>query len=67
MEHVEEAGVHSGDSACIIPPVGLSAGTVAVIEDYTRRIAEALDVRGLINVQFAVKRTVATRTRPRCS
>jgi carbamoyl-phosphate synthase large subunit len=56
MEHVEEAGVHSGDSACIIPPVGLSAGTVSVIEDYTRRIAEALDVRGLINVQFAVKR-----------
>ena len=57
MEHVEEAGVHSGDSACMIPPAGLSAGTVAVIEDYTRRIAEALDVRGLINVQFAVKRS----------
>jgi carbamoyl-phosphate synthase large subunit len=57
MEHVEEAGVHSGDSACMIPPVGLSAGTVAIIEDYTRRIAEELDVRGLINVQFAVKRS----------
>src|SRR5690606_1536839 len=57
MEHVEEAGVHSGDSACMIPPVGLSPGTVEVIEDYTRRLAEALDVRGLINVQFAVKRT----------
>ncbi len=56
MEHVEEAGVHSGDSACIIPPVSLSADTVAVIEEYTKRIAEALDVRGLINVQFAVKR-----------
>ncbi len=56
MEHVEEAGVHSGDSACMIPPVGLSAATVSVIEDYTRRIAEALDVRGLINVQFAAKR-----------
>ncbi len=57
MEHVEEAGVHSGDSACVIPPVGLSDATVAVIEDYTRRIATELDVRGLINVQFAVKRS----------
>ena len=57
MEHVEEAGVHSGDSACMIPPIGLTSGTVAVIEDYTRRIAEALGVVGLINVQFAVKRS----------
>ena len=57
MEHVEEAGVHSGDSACVIPPVTLGPGTIAVIEDYTRRIAEALDVRGLINVQYAVKHT----------
>jgi carbamoyl-phosphate synthase large subunit len=56
MEHVEEAGVHSGDSACVIPPVSLSDATIAVIEDYTRRIAEALEVQGLINVQFAVKR-----------
>jgi len=56
MEHVEEAGVHSGDSACVIPPVTLGPGTLAVIEEYTRRIAEALDVRGLINVQYAVKR-----------
>jgi carbamoyl-phosphate synthase large subunit len=55
MEHVEEAGVHSGDSACIIPPPYLSAETIKVIEDYTRRIADALDVRGLINVQYAVK------------
>jgi carbamoyl-phosphate synthase large subunit len=60
MEHVEEAGVHSGDSACVIPPVGLSEATVAVIEDHTRRIAEALDVRGLINVQYAVKRFPGT-------
>ena len=60
MEHVEEAGVHSGDSACVIPPVGLSEATVAVIEEYTRRIAEALDVRGLINVQYAVKRVAGT-------
>ncbi|MCU1351180.1 MAG: carbamoyl-phosphate synthase large subunit, partial [Acidimicrobiales bacterium] len=55
MEHVEEAGVHSGDSACAIPPYSLSAATVAVIEDHTRAIAAALDVRGLINVQYAVK------------
>jgi carbamoyl-phosphate synthase large subunit len=55
MEHVEEAGVHSGDSACVIPPYSLSAETIGVIEDYTRRIADALDVRGLINVQYAVK------------
>jgi carbamoyl-phosphate synthase large subunit len=56
MEHVEEAGVHSGDSACSIPPHSLSHDTVAVIEDYTRRLAGALDVRGLINVQYAVQR-----------
>ena len=57
MEHVEEAGVHSGDSACVIPPVGLSEATIAVIEDYTKRIATELGVQGLINVQFAVKRS----------
>ncbi|MDP1794112.1 MAG: carbamoyl-phosphate synthase large subunit, partial [Acidimicrobiales bacterium] len=55
MEHVEEAGVHSGDSACVIPPPTLPASVVDVIEDYTRKIAEELDVRGLINVQYAVK------------
>ena len=56
MEHIEQAGVHSGDSACAIPPATLPAATVAVIEEYTRRLADALDVRGLLNVQFAVKR-----------
>jgi carbamoyl-phosphate synthase large subunit len=55
MEHVEEAGVHSGDSACAIPPYSLSEETVAVIEEHTRNIADALDVRGLVNVQYAVK------------
>ena len=55
MEHVEEAGVHSGDSACSLPPNSLDARTVGVLEDYTRRLADALDVRGLINVQYAVK------------
>ena len=55
MEHVEEAGVHSGDSACVIPPPYLPDEVLATIEEHTRRIAEALDVRGLINVQYAVK------------
>jgi len=55
MEHVEEAGVHSGDSACVIPPPHLPAAVVGRIEDYTRTIAAALDVRGPINVQYAVK------------
>src|SRR5262249_40596293 len=55
MEHVEEAGVHSGDSACALPPYSLSEETQQVIEDYTRRIAAALEVVGLINVQYAVK------------
>jgi carbamoyl-phosphate synthase large subunit len=55
MEHVEEAGVHSGDSACAIPPYSLSDETIAVIEGHTRAIAEALDVVGLLNVQYAVK------------
>jgi carbamoyl-phosphate synthase large subunit len=55
LEHVEEAGVHSGDSACAIPPYSLSKETIGVIEEYTRAIADALDVRGLVNVQYAVK------------
>src|SRR6202008_3819443 len=55
MEHVEEAGVHSGDSACVIPPPTLPHSVVEVIEGYTRDIADALDVRGLLNVQYAVK------------
>ncbi|MCB0990275.1 MAG: carbamoyl-phosphate synthase large subunit, partial [Acidimicrobiales bacterium] len=55
MEHVEEAGVHSGDSACAIPPQSLSRQTLDVIEDYARKLAERLEVIGLLNVQFAVK------------
>ncbi|MFZ9083720.1 MAG: carbamoyl-phosphate synthase large subunit [Ilumatobacteraceae bacterium] len=57
MEHVEEAGVHSGDSACAIPPQTLPSWVVEVIRAYTEAIAEALDVSGLINVQFAVAGT----------
>ncbi|MBV8540199.1 MAG: carbamoyl-phosphate synthase large subunit [Pseudonocardiales bacterium] len=54
MEHVELAGVHSGDSACVVPPVTLPAAVVATIEEHTRVIAEALDVCGPFNVQYAV-------------
>jgi carbamoyl-phosphate synthase large subunit len=55
MEHVEEAGVHSGDSACVIPPPTLSTETIAVLEQHTAAIAAELQVCGLINVQYAVK------------
>ena len=55
MEHVEEAGVHSGDSACVIPPYSLSAELQQQLADYAHRIADALEVVGLINVQFAVQ------------
>jgi carbamoyl-phosphate synthase large subunit len=55
MEHVEEAGVHSGDSACAIPPPTLPDLVIEVLERHTAAIAEALDVRGLLNVQYAVK------------
>jgi carbamoyl-phosphate synthase large subunit len=55
LQHIEEAGVHSGDSACSIPPHSLSDDVVAEIERQTRELALALKVRGLMNVQFAVK------------
>ncbi len=55
MEHIEEAGVHSGDSACALPPHSLSAEIVAEIKEATRALAKALQVRGLMNIQFAVK------------
>ncbi|HET7816147.1 MAG TPA: carbamoyl phosphate synthase large subunit, partial [Sphingomicrobium sp.] len=55
LEHIEEAGVHSGDSACSLPPHSLDEGVVEEIERQTRELALALDVRGLMNVQYAVK------------
>jgi carbamoyl-phosphate synthase large subunit len=55
MEHIEEAGVHSGDSSCTVPPVTLSDDELDEIERQTRVIAEALEVTGLLNIQFAVK------------
>ncbi len=54
MEHIEYAGTHSGDSACVIPPVTISAEHLATIEEYTRRIAIELGVVGLMNIQFAI-------------
>ena len=55
MEHIEEAGIHSGDSSCVVPPTGLSERHLATLRDYTRRIAKALKVVGLMNVQYALK------------
>ncbi|HEY1944918.1 MAG TPA: carbamoyl-phosphate synthase large subunit [Roseiarcus sp.] len=55
MEHIEEAGIHSGDSACSLPPRSLSAETIARLEEETRKLALALDVGGLMNVQYALK------------
>ena len=55
MEHVEEAGVHSGDSSCVTPPITLHKALLARIEDYTKRLALAVGVVGLMNVQFVVR------------
>jgi carbamoyl-phosphate synthase large subunit len=55
LQHIEEAGVHSGDSACSIPPHSLGPDIIAEIERQTALLARALDVRGLMNIQFAVK------------
>jgi carbamoyl-phosphate synthase large subunit len=55
MQHIEEAGVHSGDSACVLPPYKISYFHVEIIREYTDRIGLALGVRGLYNIQFAVK------------
>ena len=54
MEHIELAGVHSGDSACVIPPVSIPAKHIATIEEYTRRIAVEMGVVGLMNIQYAI-------------
>ncbi len=55
MEHIELAGVHSGDSACIIPSKHISEENVATIKEYTRRIAEEMHVKGLMNMQYAIE------------
>ena len=55
MEHIEPAGIHSGDSSAVLPPFNLSANVIAKMEAYTDKIARALDIRGLMNMQFAIK------------
>ncbi|MBI4733861.1 MAG: ATP-grasp domain-containing protein, partial [Rubrobacteridae bacterium] len=55
MEHIEEAGVHSGDSACVIPPYTLSEDIINQIKEYTVLMAKELSVRGLLNIQYAVQ------------
>ena len=57
MEHVEEAGVHSGDSACVIPSQSISTALLAEIESATAKLADAIGVRGLINIQYAISKT----------
>ncbi len=56
MEHIEEAGVHSGDSSCVLPPVSLTPAMLESIREYTKRLALALKVVGLMNVQYAIQR-----------
>jgi carbamoyl-phosphate synthase large subunit len=56
MQHIEEAGIHSGDSSCVLPAVDLSADVLDTIRAYTRKLARALDVIGLVNIQFAIQR-----------
>ncbi|MDB5690407.1 MAG: carbamoyl phosphate synthase large subunit, partial [Sphingomonas bacterium] len=69
MQHIEEAGVHSGDSACSLPPYSLSEEVIAEIERQTEALAHALEVRGLMNIQYAVKdgRVYLIEVNPRAS
>jgi carbamoyl-phosphate synthase large subunit len=55
MQHIEEAGIHSGDSACVLPPYKISAYHLSIMRDYTTQLALEIGVKGLMNVQFAVK------------
>lgn len=55
MEHIEPAGIHSGDSSAVLPPFSLSEAVQAKMEEYTRKLAKALNVSGLLNIQFAIK------------
>ncbi len=58
MEHIEEAGVHSGDSSCVLPPFSLGQTEIATIKVYTRKLALGLNVIGLMNVQYAIKDSI---------
>ena len=69
MEHIELAGIHSGDSACVIPSMNISAENLRTIRGYTKKIAEHMGVRGLLNVQFAIEngRVFVIEANPRAS
>ncbi len=69
MEHIELAGIHSGDSACVIPPVTLTPEQIGTIEEYTRKIAVRLNVVGLMNIQYAIAdgRVYVLEANPRAS
>jgi carbamoyl-phosphate synthase large subunit len=56
MQHIEEAGIHSGDSSCVLPAVDIAPEVQETIRDYTRKLATSLSVRGLVNIQFAIQR-----------
>jgi carbamoyl-phosphate synthase large subunit len=55
MEHIEPAGIHSGDSSAVLPPFSLSQNVMDKMEEYSRKLAFAMNIRGLLNIQFAIK------------
>jgi carbamoyl-phosphate synthase large subunit len=69
QEHIEEAGIHSGDSSCVLPPVRIDPEHIETMRHYTRLLAKALSVRGLMNIQFAIKdhRVYVLEVNPRAS
>jgi carbamoyl-phosphate synthase large subunit len=69
QEHIEEAGIHSGDSSCVLPPVRIAAEHLETMRHYTRKLASALSVKGLMNIQFAIKddRVYVLEVNPRAS
>ena len=69
QEHIEEAGIHSGDSSCVLPPVRIAEEHLETMRHYTRRLAAALTVNGLMNIQFAIKddRVYVLEVNPRAS
>src|SRR6266436_2629164 len=69
QEHIEEAGIHSGDSSCVLPPVRIAEEHLETMRHYTRKLAEALTVNGLMNIQFAIKddRVYVLEVNPRAS
>ena len=69
QEHIEEAGIHSGDSSCVLPPIRIDPEHIETMQHYTRLLATALSVRGLMNIQFAIKdhRVYVLEVNPRAS